>query len=66
MKHQSTEKLKPLEEKGEDKMSEKLPEIRVVIEPPQKPAAPRWWDILGWVLRLVVALATLLKLLKDK
>jgi|GEM_PF-7039444 hypothetical protein len=47
--------------------SEKPQEIRITVEQtPQKPVHPKWWDVLGWLLRFLVALATLLKLLKDR
>ena len=44
-------------------------EVRVFVEnATQKPEVrnPRWWDVLGWLLRFVLALAALLKLFKDK
>lgn len=67
MKHQSTENLNPTEAKEADKNAAPVPEIRVIVESSdKKPVTPKWWDVLGWILRLVIALATLLKFLKDR
>jgi len=67
MKNKSTNLKEEIVKDQLPEDTQKPQEIRVIIEPPlPKPAAPKWWDVMGWVLRIVVALATLLKLLKDK
>jgi len=67
MKHQSTENSNLNEEKDCNKNADQPQEIRVVVQSNEKkPGSPKWWDVLGWILRFVIALGTLLKLLKDK